>query len=167
MISRWKVAVVVVSLLATAGLANAKPSQPKKAGGTPIDGKWTAKGTVTVARHISDASVGQKFTRTWTIASVCGQACKTTLDYRTSSGHENKVPLTGKGKSWKGTLDQQVFSCTNGGTATGSLTFKLHVTSFGKKKKQRIATAMTGTGTQEGTGCATVKEVVKFNVTRG
>jgi hypothetical protein len=166
MISRWKVAVVVVSLLATAGLANAKPSKPKKSVGTPIDGTWTAKGTVTVARHISDASVGQKFTRTWTITSNCSHACKTTLAYRTSSGTEHKVPLTGKGKSWKGTLDKQVFPCTNGGTATGSLTFKLHVTSFGKKKKQKIATAMTATATQEGTGCAVVKEVAKFAVTR-
>jgi hypothetical protein len=166
MISRVTVAVACVSLLGAAGVAQGKPAKPKKPSGTPIDGTWRANGTVTVARHISDAAVGQRFTRTWTIRSACSGACKTTLSYRTSSGHQVNVPLRGKGKSWKGAVDKQVFSCTNGGTATGSLAFKLHVTGFTKRRKQRVATAMTATGTQEGTGCAVVKEVVKFALTR-
>ena len=165
MISRFTVAAVCVSLLA-AGLAQGKPTKPNKPSGTPIDGTWHAKGTVTLAQHISDAAVGQKVTRTWTIKSACSGTCKTTLSYRTSTGHQINVPLQGKGNSWKGAIDKQVFSCTNGGTATGSLAFKLHVTGFTKKKKRRLATAMTATGTQQGTGCAAVTEVVKFALER-
>ena len=166
MVSRFTVAVVCVSLLGAAGLAQGKAAKPKKPSGTPIDGTWHAKGTVTVAKHISDAAVGQKVTRTWTIKSACSGACKTALSYRTSSGHQINVPLQGKGKSWKGAVDKQVFSCSNGGTATGSLAFKLHVTGFTKKKKRRVATAVTAIATQQGTGCAVVKEVVKFALNR-
>ncbi len=166
MISRWVAGVACVALLGAAGLAEAKAPKTKKAAGAPIDGTWKANGTVTVAKHISDASVGQKFTRTWTIKSKCGGGCKTTLDYHTSSGHQIVVPLSGKGASWKGTLDHQTFSCTNGGTAIGTLSFKLHVTKFTTKKKHRIASAISATGTQEGSGCADVKEVVKFSLKR-
>jgi hypothetical protein len=166
MISRFIVVVVCVSLLGVTGLARGKTAKPKNPSGTTIDGTWHAKGTVIVAKHISDASVGQKFTRKWTIKSACSGACKTTLSYRTSSGHQINVPLQGKGKNWKGSVDKQVFPCTNGGIATGSLAFKLRVTGFSKKKRQRVATGMTATATQEGTGCAAVKEVVKFTLDR-
>jgi hypothetical protein len=166
MVSRCIVAVVCVSLLGVAGQAQGKTAKPKKPSGTTIDGTWHAKGTVIVAKHISDASVGQRFTRKWTIKSACSAACKTTLSYRTSSGHQINVPLQGKGKNWKGSVDKQVFPCTNGGIATGSLAFKLRVTGFSTKKKQRLATGMTATATQEGTGCAAVKEVVKFTLDR-
>jgi hypothetical protein len=166
MSSRWKVVTVAVAMLALAGLAEAKPAKTKKASGAPIDGVWTAKGTVTVAKHISDANVGDKFTRRWTIKSSCAAACKTTLSYQTSAGHHFTVPLQGKGANWHGKLDNVSSPCTNGGMATGPLTFKLHVTGFTKKKKQKVASGITSTATQSGTGCATVKEVVKFVLTR-
>ena len=166
MISRLTVGVVCISLLGATAVAEGKAAKPAKPSGTPIDGVWRAKGTVIVARHISDASVGQKFTRTWTIKSTCSAACKTTLSYGTSSGHQIRVPLEGKGKTWKGSIDNQVFPCTNGATATGSLSFKLHVTGLAKKKKQRVASGMTAIASQQGTGCAVVKEVVKFTLSR-
>jgi hypothetical protein len=166
MVSRWRVTVVALSMLAVAGLAQAKPAKTKKPSGTPIDGIWTAKGTVTVAKHISDAKVGDKITRRWTIKSSCSGACKTTLSYQTSSGHHISVPLQGKGANWHGRVDNVSSPCTNGGTATGPLTFKLHVTGFTKKKKQKVASGITSTATQSGTGCATVKEVVKFVLSR-
>jgi Tfp pilus assembly protein PilV len=166
MISRWKVVIVSVSVLALAGLAQAKPAKTKKATGTPIDGIWTAKGTVTVAKHISDAKVGDKTTRRWTIKSSCAAACKTSLSYQTSSGHRITAPLQGKGANWHGRVDNVSSPCTNGGTATGPLTFKLHVTGFTKKKKHKVATGISAIGTQSGTGCATVKLVVKFVLAR-
>lgn len=166
MISRWMAAIACVALVGAAGLAEAKTPKTKKAAGTPIDGTWNADGTVTVAKHISGASVGQTFTRTWTVKSKCSGACKTTLSYHTSSGHQIVVPLAGKGANWKGTLEHQTFPCTDGGTATGSLSFKLHVAKFTTKKKHRIASAISATGTQEGSGCADVKEVVKFSLKR-
>jgi hypothetical protein len=166
MISRWKVGIVSVAVLVLAGVAEAKPAKPKKASGTAIDGVWNAKGTVTVARHISDTNVGDKFTRRWTIKSSCAASCKTTLSYTTSAGHRFNVPLKGKGTNWKGEVDNVSSPCTNGGVATGPLTFKLHVTGFAKKKKQKVAKGITSTATQSGTGCATVKLVVKFVLTR-
>ncbi|HEY2771774.1 MAG TPA: hypothetical protein VGI87_14460 [Solirubrobacteraceae bacterium] len=166
MINRWTVAVVTVSMLAVAGLAQAKPAKTKKASGTPIDGVWNAKGTVTVAKHIADEKVGDTITRRWTIKSSCAGACKTTLGYQTSSGHHITVPLQGKGAGWHGRVDNVSSPCTNGGTATGPLTFKLHVTGFTKKKKQKIASGMSSTATQSGTGCANVKLVVKFVLSR-
>jgi hypothetical protein len=169
MISRSTVAVMCVVLLGAAGVADgkaAKAAKPKKPSRISIDGTWHAQGTVTVAKHISDAAVGQKFTRTWTIKSTCSSLCKTTLSYGTSKGHQISVPLHGKGKSWKGVVDKQVFSCTNGGTAIGSIAFKLRVTGVTTKKHRHVATAMTGTGTQQGTGCATVKLVATFAVHR-
>lgn len=166
MISRWKVVILAVSLLGAAGLAQAKPAKTKKPIGTPIDGIWTAKGTVTVAKHISDAKAGDKVTRRWTIKSSCSAACKTTLSFRNSSGHQISVPLQGKGANWRGRVDNVTSPCTNGGTATGPLTFKLHVTGFTKKQKQKLASGITSTATQSGTGCATVKEVVKFVLSR-
>jgi hypothetical protein len=166
MISRWKVGIVAAALLVLGGVAEAKPAKPKKASGTPIDGVWNAKGTVTVSRHISNANVGDKFTRRWTIKSSCAGTCKTTLSYATSAGHHFAVPLQGKGTNWRGELDNVSSPCTNGGTATGPLTFKLHVTGFTKKKKQKVAKGISSTATQSGTGCATVKLVVKFVLTR-
>jgi hypothetical protein len=166
MSSKWKVAIVPLAMLALGGLAEAKPAKSKKASGTPIDGVWAAKGTVTVSKHISNTKVGDTFTRRWTIKSSCAAACKTTLEYQTSAGHHLTVPLQGKGANWHGRLDNVSSPCTNGGTATGPLTFKLHVTGFTKKKKQKIASGITSTATQSGTGCATVKLVVKFVLKR-
>jgi hypothetical protein len=166
MVSRLTVAVVCVVMLGATGLAQAKPAKPKKPSTISIAGTWHAQGTVTVANHISDATVGEKFTRTWTIKSACSSVCKTTLSYRTSSGHQINVPLHGKGKGWKGAVDKQVFSCTNGGTAIGSISFTLHVTRVTTKKHRRLATAMTATGTQQGTGCAAVKEIATFALHR-
>jgi hypothetical protein len=167
MIGRTRVAIVLVALCSLAGVAAAKSSAPRKA---PIDGTWQARGKVIVAKHIQDVKVGDTATRTWTIKSSCGakasSSCKATLRYHTSKGHQVTVPLKGKGGSWNGTLDNQTFDCTNGGTATGSLAFKLHVTDFVKHNGKRVAKAMSARGIQTGTGCAVVKEIVAFTVSR-
>jgi hypothetical protein len=170
MIGRTRVAIVLVALGSFAGVAAAKPKAPAKAPAkAPIDGTWQAHGKVTVARHIQDVKVGDTTTRTWMIKTTCGakaSSCKTALSYHTSKGHQITVPLKGKGGNWNGTLERQTFDCTNGGTATGSLAFKLHVTGFVKHHGKRVAKAMSARGIQTGTGCAVVKEIVAFTVSR-
>jgi hypothetical protein len=143
-------------------------SKGKKPTASVIDGSWQASGTVAVAKHIEDAKVGEKVSRNWAIRTTCSSAgaCTTALSYRVSGGHMTRIPLKGSKKSWSGTIDHQMFPCTNGGTAVGSLTMKLKVTAFTTHLKRSVASRMTATGTQVGTGCTSVKEVVKLNVSR-
>jgi hypothetical protein len=162
------VTVLCTSLLALGSalvLAGAATGEAGKKAGSPISGTWKANGTVVVARHISDANVGDHFTVNWTITHSCSGGCETVLHYGHGSHHLN-VPLQGHGKRWSGTLTHQVFPCTHGGTAIGSISFKLSITHFVKHHKQRVADAMTGTGKQVGKGCASIKEVVDFKATR-
>jgi hypothetical protein len=174
MISSSRVTFVSLSLCLAVGISGVAGAKKKQGGGSPkqptasvIDGSWKAKGTVTIARHIADAKVGDTVSRNWTIRSKCANGkCTPTLSYRLPQGNTTRVPLSGGKSSWAGTLGNQTFQCTHGGTATGSLTFKLKVTSFTKHQKRTVASAMTATGTQVGEGCASVKQVVKFKVTR-
>lgn len=160
---------VVCASLCAAGLADAKSGKGPK--GSPLDGNWTANGTVAVARHIENVTVGDHVTRTWTFKSKCAKKCHTTLNYRTSSGKPYSVPLTGGGKSYSGTLENQTFSCTNGTTVTtvtGSLAFKVKVKAFTMHKKRKFASDITARGIQtaSGTNCPGVKEIVDFKLTR-
>ena len=106
MVSRCIVTVVCVSLLGVAGQAEGKIAKPKKPSGTTIDGVWHAKGTVIVAKHISDASVGQKFTRKWTIKSACSGACKTTHELPDLVRPPDQRPASRQGQELEG-LGQQ------------------------------------------------------------
>ena len=158
MISKVRVAVLCTSVLCAAGVAQGSAGARH---GPPVDGTWKANGTVKVARHIADISVGDRLSVRWRIKSSCSGACKTTLNYGKIT-----IPLHGHGKSWKGAIHHVVFPCTHHGTAIGSLAFKLHVTRFVKHKKQRVADGLAGTGIQKGKGCANIKEVVDFKATR-
>jgi hypothetical protein len=163
--------VVSVAMCATAGLADARHAARKPATSkTPIDGVWQANGVVTVASHVSNATVGQHVSEQWRLKSQCKRKPKPTcnppvLTY--SAGlHTYHIQLKGHGKTWSGKLDNQTFECTSGGVATGSLTFKLRVTSFVVHAKRKVASTMSATGIESGSGCTKVREVVSYTVRR-
>jgi hypothetical protein len=163
--------VVLVAAGATTGLAEAKHAVRKVPySKAPIDGAWRANGVVTVAKHVSNATVGQHLSEQWTFKSRCKtkpkMTCKPAVMTYSAGAHTYHVQLKGTLKSWSGRLDNQTFECTAGGVATGSLVFKLRVTDFVVHAKRKVASAMTATGVESGTGCTKVKEVVNFTVRR-
>jgi hypothetical protein len=163
---RGAIAAVVLAACLGAGVAQARHHGHSGAA-SPVDGRWNAAGVVVVARHISNVKKGDRFTKPWSIKTACtgGGRCHTELSYGIG-GSTVQIPLHGSGRSWSGELDHRVFACTNGGTATGSLAFKLRVSSFTRHGGRKVAQAMKATGVQSGTGCATIREVVDFKVTR-